>query len=459
MVRFVIAIACVSVLVPSSSAIAQSKTAGAKSAPVTSRGLPASGGKSAAGGLATRQVSRSQLSEEPSAAAAEGEPKAADGQGATVELKNDILKQQAPAMDPQLVKELDRILEFWSAASEDIQRLQGKHFRIVYDTAFEVEKQSEGEFAYEKADKGRIDIKPVQVTPQLIAARAKEGADAKAAKRRSQVRLKKDGTPFVLVLEQPEQWSCDGQRVYSVDMEKKEAVVANLPADMQGRNIMNSPLPFLFGLPPDKAKHRFTIFFTGSKFDPASGKAYLTIFPRLPQDAQSWRQADVILDLKEFLPVAVQLLDPAGTKITVYKFRDFKKNQKSLAEFLGGNPKTHFTPDLRDFQVQIIGDEKPPEISGKPDPKLAPGDAGEAALANVSGMKHDDAVKQLQRQGLKRLKGDQQANQIVLEAGPPATSPEQVFTVRSQEPAPGTPLKPGMKVKLSIWTDPTTSSN
>jgi beta-lactam-binding protein with PASTA domain len=80
--------------------------------------------------------------------------------------------------------------------------------------------------------------------------------------------------------------------------------------------------------------------------------------------------------------------------------------------------------------------------------------ATEAALVNVSGLNHNDAVKQLERQGLKRVKGDAAANQIVLEAGPAAKNPDDVFTVKSQDPAPGTPVKPGMKVKLTIYTDP-----
>lgn len=440
MVRFSIAIACVSVIVSASPANAQSRTTGTRSQATPERAPSKVSGKASLPKSPMRPVSRTQDAAAPPADPAAGLAANAEAAEATVEVDDEILNQQAPEMAPELVQELDRILQFWSDASDKIDRLEGKHFRIVYDTAFEVEKQSEGAFAYEKADKGRIDIKPVEITPEVIAAREKEATAAKTEKRRSQVRVGKTGKPFMLVQEQPERWSCDGQRVYSVDMEKKEAIVAQLPADMQGKNIMDSPLPFLFGMPPEKAKRRFTIFFTGGKFDPKSGKAYLTVYPRLPQDAQTWRQADVILDLKEFLPLAVQLLDPAGTKITVYKFRDFKKNQKTFAEFLGANPKTHFTPDLRDCQVQVIGDEKPPEIPN--------------GLVNVAGMNHQNAVIQLERQGLKRVKDDADANQIVLEAGPAASNPNDVYTVKAQDPAPGTPLKPGMKVKLTIWTDP-----
>ena len=70
----------------------------------------------------------------------------------------------------------------------------------------------------------------------------------------------------------------------------------------------------------------------------------------------------------------------------------------------------------------------------------------------MSGLKHDEAIKQLQRQGLVRIK-DEKGNQIILEAGPPATRAADVYTVKSQDPEPGTPLTPGMQVKLTLWTE------
>jgi len=464
-VKLIIAIACVSVLFPCTTAMAQTRSSGTKTpSPPTGRTQlrPAAGGP--VQGTPVRPVGRAQETEN-----AQGQPagdQATPAEIAKVVIDNSILNQKAPPMSPELQSQLDQLLESWSAASERITRLEGRHFRIVYDTEFEVERQSEGEFAYEKPDKGRIDITPVQINPDLIAARAKEARDARAEERKSQVRLKRNGDPFGLAVTQSEQWSCDGQRVYSLDLEKKEALVAQLPAVMQGRNIMDSPLPFLFGMPPETAKRRFTIFFAGGQFDPRSGRAYLTIYPRLPQDGNSWKQADIILDLKEYLPVAVQLLDPAGTKVTVYKFRDFVKNEPDWKMRLKlVNPKARFTPDLRGFNMHLVGDETsqitPPENAQTLPPRLNKGTEPDAnppkdppnGLVNVGGLPHDVAVLQLERQGLTRTK-EKETNEIILEAGPPAQKPGDIYRVKSQDPEPGTPLKRGMKVKLTIWTDP-----
>ncbi len=373
------------------------------------------------------------------------------------------LGQQPVEMSPELQREMDRLLQFWSDAGDKINRLEGKHVKIEYDILAEVERQAKGEFAYEKPDKGRMDIAPVEVTESMKQSRAKEAAAAKAESRQSKVRLKKNGEPFELALAQQELWSCDGQRVFSVDVEKKEAQVAQIPADMQGVNIMHSPLPFLFGMKPEEAKRRFNMSFKGDKFDPKSGVARLVILPRLPQDAHSWQKADVILDLKEFLPVAVQLLDPSGNKITVYQFSDFVKNQPNWRMRLGGvNPKERFTPDLRGYTVHTINPDGTPSTDGVPMAQGTPktmldGDAAkptidEKVLVNVEGLVHTEAIIQLERQGLKRAKGDD--NQIVLQPGKPAQKKEDVYKVISQEPPAGTPMKPGMKVKLVLFDDP-----
>lgn len=369
---------------------------------------------------------------------------------AQVELKNDHLNQDVQPLSP----ELERLLTDWAASSENIKRLEGDHLRRVYDLVYEVEKLSQGRFYYETPDKGRINITPVEITKKMLEQR--ESGEVPTKKR-------KDGTPFELKSDQEECWSCDGLRVYELDIQQKQARVAQLPAEMQGKNIMNSPLPFLFGLPPEDAKRRFEMSLI-RPIDPKAGKASLHILPRLPQDAASWASADVILDLKTFLPIAVQLVDPAGTKITVYSFSNLKVNENKFFDSLFDkqDPKTRFTPDLRGFNVNVsdggepqTADSSGASVDSVPLPKRPNAEkAGPPALVNVVGMAHTDALIQLERQDLKRIKDDPKANNIILEAGPPAKKEADVYTVKSQDPPAGTPLEKGMKVKLTLWNKP-----
>ncbi|MEJ7590008.1 MAG: PASTA domain-containing protein [Planctomycetaceae bacterium] len=415
MVRFIAAITVVTVCCYSSAVQAQSK-------PPAKRPVA--------------PVSRTQQADDPPA-----RPK--------IELKNEHLNQNPKPLTP----ELEQLLRDWAAASEKIERLEGEHLRRVYDMTYEVEKLSQGRFYFETPDKGRINITPVEITDKMLDQRANGEVPTKK---------RKDSKPFELKSDQEECWSCDGLRVYEMDVAQKQARVAQLPADMQGKNIMDSPLPFLFGMPPEKAKRRFAMSLM-RPIVPASGRAYLHIEPRLPQDAGNWASADVILNLKTFLPDAVQLVDPAGTKITVYSFSNLKVNENKFLDSLFDkqDPKTRFTPDLRGFNVNVQdGGEPAPVAENDPaNPKTqsnsqpaAPPKAAKPVLVNVQGMSHSDAVIQLERQGLKRVKENPEVNNIILEAGPAAEKEEDVFTVQSQDPPAGTPLKKGMKVRLTIWT-------
>lgn len=413
MVRFIAAITLISVCCQSS--VVQSQTKSASGRPVA-------------------PVSRSQPNDAP--ARAGGQPD--NAQPANVQV----------AAPQEMPPELEQLLREWAASSAKIQRLEGEHLRRVYDLPFEIEKLSQGRFYYETPDKGRINITPVQITAKMLAQRENGEVPTKKGK---------NGAPFTLKSDQEECWSCDGLRVYEIDIARKQARVAQLPADLQGQNIMDSPLPFLFGMPPEKAKRRFEMSLL-RPIDTASGRAYLHILPRLPQDAASWASADVILDLKTFLPSAVQLVDPAGTKITVYSFSGLKVNENKFLDklFDDQDPKTRFTPDLRGFQVNVQDDTEPMQMAengSNASPKSV-----DSGLVNVIGLFHSDALIQLDRQGLKRDKANDAANNIILEAGPLAERPEDVYTVKSQDPPPGTPLKKDMKVRLTIWTNPDVSS-
>lgn len=331
--------------------------------------------------------------------------------------------------------ELDRLLQAWSESSDGINRLEGQVERFVYDTTFETESRSRGEFAYEKPDKGRIDINPVPVTAKVVESRKKEVEQARLEKRRPEVRLKENGEPYELAESQAEQWWCDGERIFNLDIARKQAIVNQIPVQMQGGNIMDSPLPFLFGMPPERAKRRFEMGFHGGNHDPASKRARLIIYPNLPQDAQSWKQADVLLDTQTWLPVAVQLHDPAGTKITVYSFSNLRRNG-TVFELLKLSPGARFTPSLKGFNVMSINE---------------PGSDVDVVPA-LGGLHFQEALKQLEQLGLKRTKDA--GNRVVLQQGKVAPTPEQKFHVESQSPAPGTPLEPGLKVTLRLYDDP-----
>ncbi|MBC7967037.1 MAG: hypothetical protein H7Z17_14055, partial [Fuerstia sp.] len=194
MVRFIAAITVVTVCCCSSVVQAQSKSPGKRPVAPVSR---------------TQQVDDS-----PSRA--------------QIELRNEHLNQDVQPLPP----ELEQLLRDWAAASAKIQRLEGEHVRRVYDLTYEVEKISQGRFFYETPDKGRINITRYEKMEIMLEKRASGEVPTKK---------RKDGKPFEFKSDQEECWSCDGLRVYELDVAQKQARVAQLPADMQGKNIMDSP--------------------------------------------------------------------------------------------------------------------------------------------------------------------------------------------------------------------------
>ncbi len=333
-------------------------------------------------------------------------------------------------IDPVLLQ----LLEHWAKTSRDIRTLEGSHLRRVYDFTFEVERVSHGRFFYESPDKGRIDVEPIQITPQMI----KDREEGKMPCRRG-----RSGKPFELEGDLSEKWICDGEKIFEIDEEKKEAVVAQLPPQLQGVNIMNSPLPFLFGLPPNEAVQRFSLSFSPDQngeprvFKRGDTVAHIRAEPRLMQDQQNWSRADIILDVRTFLPTDVRLINPAGTEQTVYQFREMKKNPLNFGALVG---KDWFRPNLRPYNVTVM---QPGQGQGqgqanatqKPQASVVP---------DLKGLPYTEAVEQLESLGLSK-------EDISLHKGGAAANAADVYHVRNQNPAPGAPLKPGLKVALQVW--------
>ena len=244
---------------------------------------------------------------------------------------------------PNLPPELERLLKTWEQESAKIETLTGRHERSEFNHVFQVETRTEGKFFFDAPDKGRIDM---------------NGKKLKA----TDISLRKDeqGNPYRLQSGHSERWICTGQEVLQINDDAKEMDVIPIPKEAQGRNIINTPLPFLFGLKAEEAKKRFQIELLPTK---ANDYFSLKIIPKTNKDA--FRMAYVKLDRQLFVPTAVILFDLAGSLETRYEFSDIKINDNGIAkrvsELYGHDP---FHPTLIGYKrvqrpVQPAGAEKP----------------------------------------------------------------------------------------------------
>ena len=348
--------------------------------------------------------------------------------------------KENPAPPQEITREVWQLLDAWAKHSAEIKTLEGKHECHVYDDAFMVEKVSNGKFWFGAPDKGRIDVFPIKIKAAMIAARNKPGA---------KVQLKPNGKPFGLKSDDGERWLCDGIKIYDINDEEKTARIVHLPPDLRGQNIMNSPLPFLFGLPPEKAVERFHMELI-QDYRPAYQVVLLKATPKQRQDRDNWKEAQIFLNTKSYLPDAVKLLGPAGTKRTVYTFQDMAVNKKGPFFGLvpGENP---WDPKIRGYQIHVIqpGQQQAATETTQPLQKLPQQTArrNSPAIPKVTGQRYDLATEALIAAGIPK-------DNISHQNAGPAPRAELTYLVRAQKPSAGAPINRNEKVVLMIYDKP-----
>lgn len=226
------------------------------------------------------------------------------------------------SLDPQLLQ----VLTEWADSSAKIKELRGTHVRYVFDEVFSTEKRSKGNFYYVEPDKGRIDLEPLKI-----------GASDKPRK-----------AGFTVQPESPERWICDGYKIYMINDASKEYDVFELPLELRGENIINGPLPFLFGMSPEFAHRRFEL----KLLKDTPKEATILALPRLKSDQANYKEARIILNKAIYMPRAVRLLDPAETRVTEYWFDDLEPNgagvKAAVRKLMGEDP---FHPNLSSYKV------------------------------------------------------------------------------------------------------------
>lgn len=315
---------------------------------------------------------------------------------------------------------LNQLLQDWSQSSAKIKKLQGTHYRHVYDTVFEVDKLATGAFYYEAPGKGRIDLRPAPIKQGQVSDR--EG---------------KNGKPYKLQPDRAERWICDGEKIWQVNDVAKQVDVFEIPKENQGANIMDGPMPFLFGMPPAKAKRRYQLFLQEEKDKKkAEQQAVLIVYPRFQIDAANWKMARVILSKENYLPRAVELTDPSGNLITTYIFGNFQINKNDpnrIQQFFGVKDADPFHPNLEkegySFKVHN-GEEKVANA--------------EPQIPSVAGLDYQRAQALLEKHSCT----------VKLHRGKAATHEKLRYVVYEQKPAAGTPLKKGQVVDITLYDKP-----
>ncbi len=183
---------------------------------------------------------------------------------------------------------LDQVLSSWQSESAKVTIFQCPFERWEYNQAFGPGNgiplnKNKGELSYQKPDKGSFEITEIRVWDQAT----------------NNWVLKKDAIG--------EHWVCDGQNVYEYRTSQKQLVVRPIPPALQGKAIVDGPLPFLFGADANKLKARY---FLRAEQRQNPNEIMIVAMPRFAADAADYSQVDLILDRTKMLPKAMQVYLP-----------------------------------------------------------------------------------------------------------------------------------------------------
>lgn len=124
-----------------------------------------------------------------------------------------------------------------------------------------------------------------------------------------------------------EYWICNGKEVKEFDRKEKQCIVRQLPPELQGKDIFDSPLPFVFNLDAAKIKQRYWI----KQVPGPQGFVVIDAHPKFQADRAQYKFVRIALNQQTFLPQALMLYAPnfdeqKNPVYDHYEFSDVERN-------------------------------------------------------------------------------------------------------------------------------------
>lgn len=229
---------------------------------------------------------------------------------------NQQTAQQRPAgqpfapLTPQQQAQLDQLLLAWQQQSQSMKTLECNFTRWEYDTQRAPGglhwKKATGNIKYATPDRGLFLDQTVNVFQGMKDGKPQYGPSAE---------------------DQGDYWVCTGKEVHSYDRSKKKCTILELPADMQGKEIFNSPLPFVFNLDAEKIKQRYWV----RSMPVEQNNTYLIeAWPKTQQDRAQYKLVQIALN-QAFEPVGLVMYAPNfhpkhAAEWDHYEFNSVKRN-------------------------------------------------------------------------------------------------------------------------------------
>lgn len=168
-----------------------------------------------------------------------------------------------------------------------------------------------------------------------------------------------------------EYWVCNGEQLIEFDRSNKQCRIQDLPPNMRGQQIFNSPLPFVFNLDAQQIQQRYWVRQVEA---PAADIVVVEAWPKRQEDRAQYKLVQIALDAKTFLPRALLMYAPNFHKVNApkwdhYEFQDMKRNAigASVQKFMG-----NFIPEKPPASWKILRDNFVPLPDEVPQRAAAP---------------------------------------------------------------------------------------
>ena len=300
---------------------------------------------------------------QPAAANQAAAQNAAAAQGAV----QPVAAQQAaapqrpfPPLDASAAARLNQLLTAWQQVSKGTKTLETSFERWHYDMfaapAGVHASKATGSLRYAAPDKGLFKVEQLMFfqgmqdgKPQFGPAPGKFG----------------------------EHWVCNGRELIEFDRGAKKCTILELPPNMQGTQIFNSPLPFVFNLDAAQIQKRYWI----REVKPPENQPNIYLieaWPKWQEDRAQYKLVQVALDKNTFLPTALIMYAPnfnakTAPKWDHYEFSKTKRNGIGAA-FMTKFIQSSFIPAKPPSDWQIVREKftPPAEMQTPPAPGQTP---------------------------------------------------------------------------------------
>ena len=269
---------------------------------------------------------------------------------------------QPPAFLPLSEKHqqyIQRVLMYWQSHTEKIDHYRSDFERWQFDTVYGPRNTfktfSTGKVRFANPDKGLFKVEKV-LTYQPASAQSK--ASYKEV----------PGT-------HGEFWVCDGKSIFEYDFLNERLIQQVLPAELQGKNIINGPLPFLFGCNAQDIMNRFWV--RAITPQNVEGEIWLEAYPKTIHDASNYQKVHIIIDNKDFLPKGMVIFDRSYEKgknhsRTVFNFKEREINFATTLEKLNPFYRNFYEPALPSGWKKVVNaapTAKPTRQANSPTPQ------------------------------------------------------------------------------------------